>query len=227
MELSSQVEKPRAAAAGFRAIGRGIALSLFSAALATLSLPPYPTWPLIFVAFVPMLLAWHRVLPLRWSALAPAVTIGLFFASQLLPGMHQAGVPVVFQLLPLYAGVIVAALAWRTRRFHQRTAYRWFFLATPAAWVAIDFLRGSGIEALAGTWANPAYALWSQPWLIQPVSIFGIYGLELLLLVVNWSIAGAAISALDRSGPPHARAIRPLLGCGAATVGRGSAFRSF
>ena len=211
MEPSNQPATPRA-------FGLGIALSLLSAALATLSLPPYPAWPLIFIAFVPMLLAQHRLLPSRWSALAPAVTIGLFFAGQLLPGMHQAGVPFIFQLLPLYAGLIVAALAWRSRRFHEQTADRWFFLATPAAWVAIDFLRGSGIAALAGTWGNPAYALWSQPALIQPVSIFGIYGLELLLLVVNWSLAGAALAALDRSGRPHARVVGPLIGCGVAVV---------
>lgn len=53
---------------------------------------------------------------------------------------------------------------------------------------------------LAGTWGNPIYALWAQPWLLQPVSLVGSYGLELLLLTVNWAVAGLVIVALDRRG---------------------------
>ena len=225
MELSSQEASPRwPDQAGYGAATAGVALALLSAVLAALSLPPYPVWPLVFVAFVPMLVAQHRILPPRWAALAPGITIGLYFGSQMLRSLREAGVPFVVQLLPLYAGLMAAALAWRSRRFHEQTGYRWFFLATPAAWVAIDFLRGSGVAVLGGTWGNPAYALWSQAPLIQPVSIFGTYGLELLILVVNWSIAGMAIAALDRSGRPHARtfalrrAAGPLAGCAVAAA---------
>ncbi len=94
------------------------------------------------------------VLPGRWSALAPAVALGLWFASQLLPGLVEARVPVVFRLLPLYAGLIAAALGWRTRRFHEATGYRWFFLATPVAWTALDFVRGAQAPCWAGRGAT-------------------------------------------------------------------------
>ncbi len=49
--------------------------------------------------------------------------------------------------------------------------------------VAFDFLRGQEVSLLAGTWGNPVYALWAEPWLLQPVSLAGTYGLELLLLI--------------------------------------------
>jgi apolipoprotein N-acyltransferase len=168
----------------------GIALALLSGLLAAASAPPYRAWPLIFVAFVPMLLAQHRLLSPRWSPLAPGIAYGVWFASQLLPGLVEARVALVVQLLPLYAGLLVTALSWRTRRFS---------FATPLGWVALDFLRGSGIAVLGGTWGNPVYALWSQPWLLQPVSLTGIYGLELLILLVNWAIAGLLLLPRPRS----------------------------
>jgi hypothetical protein len=182
-------------------LANGVVLSALSGLLAALATPPFPLWPLIFLAFVPMIVAQHRILPSRWSVLAPGITLGLWFASQLLEGLVEAGVPFAFQLLPLYAGLIAAVLSWRTRRFHQETSYRWFFAATAVAWVAIDFLRGQEVAMLAGTWGNPVYALWSQPWLLQPVSLAGTYGLELLLMG-NWALAGLVIAVLDKRGTP-------------------------
>jgi len=38
-------------------LGSGIILSVVSAVLLTLSFPPYSLWPLIWFAFVPMLVA--------------------------------------------------------------------------------------------------------------------------------------------------------------------------
>ncbi|HEY6472808.1 MAG TPA: hypothetical protein VIY26_07950, partial [Acidimicrobiales bacterium] len=54
----------------------GLALAGLSALLATWAFPPYGIWPLIFVAWVPMLVAQHRVLPRRWSWMAVAIGIG-------------------------------------------------------------------------------------------------------------------------------------------------------
>jgi apolipoprotein N-acyltransferase len=48
-----------------------------------------------------------------------------------------------------------------------------------------------------GTWGFAAYALYEQPWLVQPVSIFGIYGLSLLVLLVNYALALGALALFD------------------------------
>jgi apolipoprotein N-acyltransferase len=206
--LAQPINTTSPSAATLSRFAAGAVLSVLSAGFAALATPPFHLWPLILVAFVPMIVAQHRVLPAWCSALAPGITLGFWFASQLLEGLVEAGVPFVFQLLPFYAGVIAAALSWHTRQFHSETKYRWFFLATPVGWVAIDFVRGHQVAMLAGTWGNPVYALWAQPWLLQPVSIVGSYGLELLLLAINWVIAGLVISALDRRMPPPVHPVR-------------------
>lgn len=153
--LAQPRDTTSSSAATFSRFAAGAVLSVLSAGLAALATPPFPVWPLILLAFVPMIVAQHRVLPPRWSALAPGITLGFWFASQLLEGLVEAGVPLVFQLLPFYAGVIAAALSWRTCQFHNETKYRWFFLATPVGWVAIDFVRGHQAAMLAGTWGKP------------------------------------------------------------------------
>jgi apolipoprotein N-acyltransferase len=54
----------------------GLALAISSAALLTLAFPPYNLGLLIWVGFIPMLLAQYRVLPPRLSSLGSAVAIG-------------------------------------------------------------------------------------------------------------------------------------------------------
>ena len=177
----------------------GVLLAFLSGLLANLAFPPFGVWPLILVAFVPMIVAQHRVMPPRWSGLAIGVGLGTYACGQFTPGLSFAGqhVAIVFQLLPLYVVGLVTALAWRSRTFHERTAYRWFLVSAPVAWVGIDALRTLGNEALGGTFANPVYAMYAHPLLLQPVSVFGIWGLELLVLIVNWAIAAAVIAVID------------------------------
>ena len=55
---------------------------------------------------------------------------------------------------------------------------------------------------LAGTWGNPVYALYGQFQLLQPLSIFGVFGLELLLLCINFALGALAIALMDRIRPP-------------------------
>ncbi|MCZ7525364.1 MAG: hypothetical protein M5U14_02610 [Acidimicrobiia bacterium] len=176
----------------------GLALALLSGGLATLAFPPFELWPLVWVAFVPMVVAQHRVMPARWSGVAIGVGFGAYFSGQLSNGLAQDSVAIAFQLLPLYVALLVTALAWRSRAFHERTGYRWLAVSMPVAWVALDFLRATGQALFGGTWANPVYALFRHPAFLQPVSVFGIYGLELLILVVNFALAGVAIAVLDR-----------------------------
>jgi apolipoprotein N-acyltransferase len=171
----------------------GLLLAASSVGLVALAFPPFGLWPLVFVAFVPMLVAQHRVLPARWSGLAVGVSVGGMFAYTLSPGLADGHVALVFHLLPVFIGALAAGLAWRSRGFQVRTGYRWFLVSGPVAWVAIDFLRLSAGEVAAATFGYPGYALWRHPLLLQPISVVGIHGLELLVFVVNWAIAGAVL----------------------------------
>jgi apolipoprotein N-acyltransferase len=196
-------------------LGLAVLLALVSGGLATLAFPPVGWWPLIFVAFVPLAVAQHRVAPNRWGAAVFGLGLSAYLAGQLSKGLHEGDVAPVFELMPLYFGGIFALVAWRSRTFHTRTGYRWLWLSTPMAWTAIDFGRNLGaLNALGGTWANPVYALYHHPVVLQPISVVGMYGLELLVLVVNFALATLVIRWID--GDPLPR--RLLTGVGVALV---------
>jgi apolipoprotein N-acyltransferase len=180
--------------------------------------PPVGVWPLIFVAFVPMVMAQHRVLPRRRAWLAPAVGIGGAYAVYFSPGLADGDVAIVFQLMPLYVAVIAGLVAGRSRTFAERTGYRWIALSAPVAWTAIDFLRSTGSETMGGTWGFHAYALSAHPLLLQPVSVFGITGLQLLILLTSWAIAGWILRG--RAGWPAAIGVGLALvaWCGASAL---------
>ena len=184
-------------------------LSALTPLLVLLANPPIGLWPVIFVAFTPMVVAQHRVLPRRWSWVAPAVGIGGSYAVAFLPGLRDGQVALVFQLMPLYVAGIAALVAGRSRAFAERTAYRWIALSAPVGWAAIDFVRSSGSETLGGTWGFHAYALHAHPLLLQPLSVFGIIGLQLLVLLPSWAVAGVVLRG--RAGRPAAVVVACLL----------------
>ena len=178
----------------------GVLLSLATPVLVLLANPPVGVWPLIFVAFTPMVVAQHRVLPRRWSFLAPAIGVGGAYAVYFSPGLRDGDVAIVFQLMPLYIAAIAALVAGRSRGFSERTACRWIALSAPVAWTAIDFVKSTGSETLGGTWGFHAYALSDHPLLLQPVSVFGIVGLQFLILLSSWAVGGWILRG--RAGRP-------------------------
>lgn len=172
----------------------GLALAGLSAALFTLAFPPYGVWPLILFGLVPMVVAQHRVMPDRLASVAYAVGIGGFFAGYFGAMFEQA--PWFMRALPLFIAVVAGLGSLRERAFHRQTGYRWLLLHGPAVWVGIEMIRG--VIPTVGTWGFAAYALFEQAWFIQPVSVFGTYGLSLLILLVNYTLALAAIALFDR-----------------------------
>ena len=86
------------------------------------------------------------------------------------------------------------------RKFHEITGYRWFILQGVLAWVGFEMIR-SFIPFL-GTMGFVANTQASQPWLIQPVSVFSIYGLGVMIMLVNYALAQGLFAALDRKCLP-------------------------
>jgi apolipoprotein N-acyltransferase len=147
----------------------------------------------------------------------PAVAIATYLVTQITPGLIQGNVAWYYHSFPLVIGAIIALLGVPGRHFHARTRYRWLTLSFPLAWVAVDAARVfSGHETLGGTWGMPVYALYEQAWLLQPLSLVGIFGLQLLLLMVNFAIAHRLIAWLDQRRPPEY--LRSSAAPGAATV---------
>ncbi|NLE76527.1 MAG: hypothetical protein GX605_07220 [Chloroflexi bacterium] len=185
----------------------GLALAAASALCLTLAFPPWNLGALIWVGFVPMLLAQHRVLPRRLASLAPAVTIGGWLGALLVPMF--GGKSTVMAAVPLAVGALALLLDRDKRRFHEATAYRWFVPEGVVGWVGLEMAR-SFVPAF-GTWAFVGYTLWRWPGLLQPLSLVGIYGLDLLIMLGNYALAQAALALWDRRWPGEAPVVPPRM----------------
>ena len=175
----------------------GCALSALSGALLTLSFAPSDHWWLIWVALIPLLIARYRVLPPDWSALGPAIGVGGFTLGYF-GGVFPAAAAWYMKALPALVAGVILLTARGGRADRDRRGYAFWPVAGATAWVASELLR-MFIPAL-GTWGFLGYALYRQPWLIQPVRWVGIFGLDLLIVLVNHALAMAAIAWLDRRG---------------------------
>lgn len=172
----------------------GVVLAASSALLLTLAFPPYNIWPLIWIGFVPMLLAQYRLMPARHASLAPAVAIGGWLGAFMIPIFANIGT--YMQWLPLAIGGLILLFSSGDRPFHEHTRYHWFILHGTLTWVGLEMVRS--FIPFMGTWAFVGYPLYRQLWLIQPVSVFSIYGLDLLILLVNYALAQWVFIRFDR-----------------------------
>lgn len=184
----------------------GLSLSLLSGLLLVWSMEGYHVGELIWVGFVPALVAQHRVLPARWSGIAFGIAVGVLFQGYLGPGLADGNVAWYLKIYGLWIAILVSLLAWRSRAFQNRTNHRWFLWSVPLAYVAIEFARTNMTEVFAGSWGMLPYALYDRPALLQPVAVTGIHGMTLLILLVNFALARVVLTHLDRRwGPPEDR----------------------
>lgn len=172
----------------------GLALSVLGGLAFMLAFPPYELWPLVFIGWIPIQIAQFRVLPKRISSLASAV--GLFVWLQGYMGPIFAPVGTFMVWLPLAVGALSFLGDMGLRKFHQATGYRWFVPSGIASWAGTEMIRL--FLPIAGTWAFIAYPLYRQTWFIQPVSIFGIIGLGMLIILINLTISMLLISLMDK-----------------------------
>lgn len=175
----------------------GILLSALSGAMLLLSFPPYGIWPLAWIAFVPGVFAQYRLMPRKHSSIAPAIYL-LIWLGPYMARLFGTEFGPVFT----YLGVIIAVITYfinRERGFIERTGYRWMVLQGVAGWVGFEMVRTTFLPLVA-TSAFIGYTQATQPWLIQPVSVFSIYGLNTVVMLVNYALVQAAIAWYDRRG---------------------------
>lgn len=178
----------------------GIALSSISGALLLMSFPPYGIWLLAWVAFVPYLFSQYRLFPRKWSSLAPALAL-LVWLGPFMARLFGTEFGPVFTFL----GVIIALFTYfgnKERGFIERSGYRWFIPQGVLNWVGFEMIRAT-IIPLVATSAFIGYTQASQPWITQPVSIFSIYGLNLIIMLFNFALAQGAMAWFDRRWQPN------------------------
>jgi apolipoprotein N-acyltransferase len=175
--------------------GLGVLLSALSGGMLLLAFPPYGLWWLAWFAFVPGIFAQYRLMPGKFSSLAPAIYLLVWL------GPYMARLfGTEFGPFFTYLGVLIAILTFfinRERAFIERTGYRWLVLQGVAGWVGFEMVRATFIPIVA-TSAFIGYTQATQTWLIQPVSILSIYGLNTVVMLVNYALAQGVIVAFDR-----------------------------
>ncbi len=173
----------------------GAAFSALSGVLLLLSFPPFGLWPLAWVGFVPYILAQYRLLPNKWSSLAVALA-NLFWLGPFLARLFGTQLGFFFTGLGIWIAIL-NLLTSKDRHFQELTHYRWLVLFGAVSFVGFEMVRATLIPLVA-TSAFIGYTQAKQAWLIQPVSIFSVYGLDLLILLVNYSLALGIIAWYDR-----------------------------
>jgi len=136
----------------------GILLSVLSGVAFILAFPPFEIWPLIFIGWVPVLVAIQRVMPPKISSLSTALAIGIWLEGYLGPIFNQTGSYMAY--LPLIAALFALVFDMGKRRFNQRTHYRWFVVEGALSWAGIEMVRL--FIPIAGTWGFIAYPLYRQ-----------------------------------------------------------------
>ena len=206
MNTISQVQsQPRIVAqAGVLRFILGVVLSALSGVLLLLSFPPYGIWPLAWVALVPSVIAQFRLLPKKWSSLAVAMYV-LFWLGPYMSRLFGTGFGPFFTYLGVLIAILQLFLATE-RKFHEMTKFRYFVLFSVFGWVGFEMVRAEFIPLVA-TSAFIGYTQSTQAWLFQPVSIFSVYGFNLLIMTVNYVLGQRLLVWYDRKyqpeGVPH------------------------
>ena len=185
----------------------GVILSILSGGLLLLAFPPYGLWFLAWFAFVPAIFAQYRLLPRKYSSLAPALYLLVWLGPYLARLFGNTAGPFF-----TYLGILIAILAYfmnTERLFHERSGYRWLIVQGVVGWVGFEMVRATFIPVIA-TSAFIGYSQASQAWLIQPVSLFSVYGLNMVILLVNYTLGQGVLAWYDRRrGTPAGEAVDP------------------
>lgn len=171
---------------------KAAAIGIFSTICAVLlliaSMPPFGLWPLSFLGFALVVLAQYRLLPSGIHWIAPTFFIGAYFTAIFMMN-YGFGFP---QLIMIYPIVFVAIsficflTSRKARKIQERQAYRYLPLQEAVIWVAIDFIRS--LVPMIATAGFIGYSFYKTPWLIQPVSVFGMFGLNFVIAFFGYSL---------------------------------------
>jgi len=102
----------------------------------------------------------------------------------------------MFLAIAMLVGLFGILALPAVRKFHERTQFRWFILQGALDYAGLEMIR-SFIPPI-NTHAFMAQTMYSQPWMVLPISIFSIFGLTFVLMLVNFGMAQGALLVLDR-----------------------------
>jgi apolipoprotein N-acyltransferase len=211
---------------------RRFAVSMFAGAVSVLAMAPFHAWPVLFATFPVLvwLLDGACVPPepgrkYRWPSVHTAASIGWAFGfGYFLAGLYwichaflvEAEIfawllPFAVTLMPAGLALFFALAASAACLFWRPGPAR--IIALALAFTAAEWLRGTILTGFP--WNTLGYALTSGEALMQWASVFGIYGLTLIAVLIFASPAVVWVTRAFRSSSAAVRFGWPL---GAAVV---------
>ncbi len=176
------------------------------------SFPPFPTRVLSLVALVPLVRYFMVVFPESarrkgcmkrgfWTGYIFGLaffSVLLFWIAKLIPespiNMSWILIPavVLFILyLSCFTGLFTLAMSWLVKRFGRKA----LFMA-PAIWAFIELVRSSG--ELAFSWGLISSSLVPYPLALQGLSLYGPFGLSMVMVLINVLIGFILFSGMKR-----------------------------
>ena len=154
-------------------------LICLSAFLTAITFPPYRLGFLIYIAPILLLLVIDKSSPRQ--AFALSYLWGLVFNLGVLYGVFWATIPGTFGMLAIIS--LVPALNGLVYKLISQRSRVLALIAWPLLWVSWDFLRT--LTQLNFPWGDYGYTQSYYLPLIQSAEIFGVYGVSLMIHIVN------------------------------------------
>lgn len=172
-----------------------ILLSTLSGLLLILSFPPFNLSILIWFALVPLLLA-IKDARIKEAANLGAITGLVLYYGSLWWFIRLFGPSITCLALLSLLALFIALFSglYRFISSHISPASpagghpTSHIIFAPLSWVAVEFFR-SECYPLKFTWLSLGYSQWQNLPLLQSASLFGVYGISFLIVLVNASIA--------------------------------------
>jgi apolipoprotein N-acyltransferase len=166
-----------------------ICLAVLSGLLLFLSFPKYGSGFIVWVAFVPLFFALRKATSITRGLILGFITgvvsyIGIIY--------WITYVVVNYGYLPLYLGIIImlllacylsiyiALFAGGIVYFRKKIS---LYLVAPVLWICLEYCKSHLLTGFP--WENLGYSQYLNLYLVQFADILGVFGLSLLIIVVN------------------------------------------
>jgi len=177
-----------------------ILLSLLSAVMLIFTFPEPGLSALAWIALVPLFMI---IITASFSrTLLAAIVTGVLFYVVYLFWMKEYKHPLalsggVFGVMVFWLGaVIISFFMYHSVPARGRALRGVRLVALVCGWFVIDYVKTIGY--LAFPWGILGYSQYKNLALIQSASIFGLWGIDALILLCNASLAGLAVDILSR-----------------------------
>ena len=150
-----------------------------SALLTALAFPPYKTGFFVYFSSILLLFALEKLSPRK--AFIIGYIWGLVFNLGVLYGVFWATIPGAFGMLTAIS--LMPALNCLVYSLVSKKSKKLGYIIWPLIWVSWDYLRT--LTQLNFPWTDYGYTQSYYLSIIQPAEIFGVYGISLMIHIVN------------------------------------------